>query len=374
MHECIAARAGRGALRPLRARSCSSPTTRSARPSTARTPPSAGRTTSTAILRATDERHWLVWTSRPAPLRAGLRRAAPRARRRALPAARRGPGRRLRARRGGEDADPVPPRARREPPREQRELIREHGAAIVDHPHFTPERIRRFVAARRSPADDVGRASCASRPRRWRPPTPRSSPSTASCCWRCSTRRPGPVAERDLAAALRRHATSGLPKAPADLVDRARRPLPAGDRDEGRLGAPELARPRRSTRSPPTPTSGARFLSRCGVDGAALALSGAGGSGGRARSARCCASDADWDALGDGLLPPLRRARRGRGGRGCCTCSPRPATDAEVERAGRARARAPRLERQGGQRRRDRRVGRARRRARPASRTRPRWR
>ena len=31
---------------------------------------------------------------------------------------------------------------------------------------------------------------------------------------------PGPVAERDLAAALRRHATSGLPKAPADLVDR----------------------------------------------------------------------------------------------------------------------------------------------------------
>ncbi len=31
---------------------------------------------------------------------------------------------------------------------------------------------------------------------------------------------PGPVAERDLAAALRRHASSGLPKAPADLVDR----------------------------------------------------------------------------------------------------------------------------------------------------------
>jgi hypothetical protein len=30
---------------------------------------------------------------------------------------------------------------------------------------------------------------------------------------------PGPVTERDLAAALRRHATSGLPKAPADLVD-----------------------------------------------------------------------------------------------------------------------------------------------------------
>ena len=31
---------------------------------------------------------------------------------------------------------------------------------------------------------------------------------------------PGPVAERDLAEALRRHASSGLPKAPVDLVDR----------------------------------------------------------------------------------------------------------------------------------------------------------
>jgi hypothetical protein len=29
-----------------------------------------------------------------------------------------------------------------------------------------------------------------------------------------------PVAERDLAAALRRHSTSGLAKAPAELVDR----------------------------------------------------------------------------------------------------------------------------------------------------------
>ena len=31
---------------------------------------------------------------------------------------------------------------------------------------------------------------------------------------------PGPTAERDLADALRRHCSSGLPKAPADLVDR----------------------------------------------------------------------------------------------------------------------------------------------------------
>jgi hypothetical protein len=31
---------------------------------------------------------------------------------------------------------------------------------------------------------------------------------------------PGPVAERDLAAALRRHSSNGLAKAPVDIVDR----------------------------------------------------------------------------------------------------------------------------------------------------------
>jgi hypothetical protein len=31
---------------------------------------------------------------------------------------------------------------------------------------------------------------------------------------------PGPVAERDLAAALRRHSATGLPKPPTELVDR----------------------------------------------------------------------------------------------------------------------------------------------------------
>lgn len=43
-----------------------------------------------------------------------------------------------------------------------------------------------------------------------------------------------------------------------------------------------------------------RFLSRCGVDGAALALSGSGGSEGE-RERPLLRSDADWDALGDGL-------------------------------------------------------------------------
>ena len=48
------------------------------------------------------------------------------------------------------------------------------------------------------------------------------------------------------------------------------------------------------------PAERRRFLSCCGVDGAALALSGAGGArGGRARP--LLVEDADWDALGDGL-------------------------------------------------------------------------
>jgi hypothetical protein len=43
-----------------------------------------------------------------------------------------------------------------------------------------------------------------------------------------------------------------------------------------------------------------RFLSHCGVDGAALALSGSGGSGGE-RERPLLRDDGDWDALSDGL-------------------------------------------------------------------------
>ena len=43
-----------------------------------------------------------------------------------------------------------------------------------------------------------------------------------------------------------------------------------------------------------------RFLSRCGVDGAAVALAGAGGAEGT-RARPLLQDDGDWDALGDGL-------------------------------------------------------------------------
>ena len=174
------------------------------------------------ILRATDERHWLVWTSRPAPLRAGLRR--------------------LHRERGGErfpdpaavqvDAAALGPEEKTlilfrhacaaNLPTEQRALIRNHGSTIVEHPHFTPERIRRFVA-RGVHEDDFEAAIEAE----LREPTTAMASSFAALdhehrelLLAMLDSPPGPVTERDLAHSLRRHSTSGLPKAPADLVDR----------------------------------------------------------------------------------------------------------------------------------------------------------
>ncbi len=177
-------------------------------------------------LRATDEHHWLVWTSRPAPLHAGLRR--------------------IHRERGGrrfpqpgavqvDAADLSPPektlilyrhaRAAELTP-EQRRLVYEHGMAIVAHPHFTPERIRRFVAGRLrelSECADVAEAVDAELSE----PTQAMATSYAALAEEhrelllaMLDSPPGPVAERDLAAALRRHASAGLSHAPVDLVDR----------------------------------------------------------------------------------------------------------------------------------------------------------
>ena len=350
------ARAGRDALRPRPRRSCSSPTTRSARPSTGRTPPSAGRTSSTAILRATDEHHWLVWTSRPAPLRAGLRRLHRERGGERFPQPGGGAGRRLRARRRGEDADPLPPRARRGPPAraaraDPRRTARRSSSTRTSRPSGSAASSR---AARR--VERRSSASCASRPRRWRRRYAALEPEHRELLFAMLDSPPGPVAERDLADALRRHATqraaegAGRPRRPA------RRPLPAGDRDEGRLGASELARPRDRVAGRPTPTRAAAS-SRAAASTARRSRSPASGGAAGERERPLLRGDADWDALGDGLLPPLPRARRGRGDPAAAACSPTPATYAEV----RALARLV-LDRlgwggQGGQRRRDRRLG-----------------
>src|SRR5690242_3227366 len=107
------------------------------------------------ILRAMDDRHWLLWTSRPAPLHAGLRRVH---------------------REHGVERFPQPAEVLVDAadlsveekalilfrharaaglPAGPRMWLRRRGWRIVADAHFTPERIRRF-AAERLPALDVG--------------------------------------------------------------------------------------------------------------------------------------------------------------------------------------------------------------------------
>ena len=178
------------------------------------------------LLRALDERHWLIWTSRPAPLRAGLGRLQRERSAERFPA----PGEVL------VDAGELDPSEKAlilfrhakaaELAAATRAGIRDHGAAIVAHPHFTPERIRRFVArlralppGRRSPGDMVGGELSTA-----------TEAMASSFAALGSEHRdllvalldspPGPVTERDLIGALRRHHEGALAQAPAELVDR----------------------------------------------------------------------------------------------------------------------------------------------------------
>ena len=129
-------------------------------------------------------------------------------------------------------------------------------------------------------------------------------------CSPSSTRRPGPVGERELTTALRRHSPDGLAQPIAEIVDQLadhflRRIPPASvtwvhpswrDLVIDELAADDRAR--------------GDFLRACCIQGAALALSTAGGSAGE-RALPLLRRDADWDALADrlaavmpGLDPP----------------------------------------------------------------------
>lgn len=264
------------------------------------------------ILRAMDDRHWLVWTSRPAPLKAGLRRVH---------------------REHGVEHFPQPAevhvdaaaldveekalilfrhaRAARLPSRSIR-LVQAHGWEIVSHRHFTPERIRRFVRTR-LPELSSGAGSVASRELAEAVRAEIREPTTAmatSLRALAAEHRAllvalldtplGPVAERELAAAARRHADTGFPRPPGELVDRLTdhfvRLVPPLSvtwvhpswRD---LVIDELAADAPARR---------RFLSRSSIDGVLLALAVAGGAAGE-RNVPLVVDDADWDALADRL-------------------------------------------------------------------------
>lgn len=175
------------------------------------------------LLRSLDDRHWLIWTSRPAPLHAALRR--------------------LHRERGAERF-PSPARvlvdasdldlaektlilfrhAKAAPlPELVRAALRRLGPGIVAEPHFTPERIRRLVLALRRGEADVTAAATAEL-------STATEAMAASFDALSAEHRdllvalldapPAPVSERDLVMALRRHHDGALSRQPAELVDR----------------------------------------------------------------------------------------------------------------------------------------------------------
>ena len=95
-----------------------------------------------------DEDHWLIWTSRPAPLKAGLRRVQSERGSERFPA----PGEVLVDASDLDLAEKTLILFRHAKARGAssvaRKLLRSAALSIVEHPHFTPERIRRFVTDR----------------------------------------------------------------------------------------------------------------------------------------------------------------------------------------------------------------------------------
>ncbi|HWE10008.1 MAG TPA: hypothetical protein VG325_11670 [Solirubrobacteraceae bacterium] len=175
------------------------------------------------LLHSLDDRHWLIWTSRPAPLHAALRR--------------------LHRERGAERF-PAPARvlvdagdlnvaektlillrhakAARLPERTRRKL-RLRGSAIAENRHFTPERIRRLAARLRDDQENVTKAI----DRELITPTEAMATSLGTLADEhrdllvaLLDTPPGPATERELTAALRRHHEGALSHPPAELVDR----------------------------------------------------------------------------------------------------------------------------------------------------------
>lgn len=258
------------------------------------------------VLRAMDDRHWLIWTSRPMPFAAGLRRIQrehglerfPQPAEVQVDAAALGVDEKALILFRHSQAAALAPSAV--------ELVRAHGWGIVSHAHFTPERIRRFVRDRLpelAAADATEDELAASVNDEIREPTIAMSTSYAALApehrivlLALLDVPPGPVPERELSAAMRRHAESGFMHPPAELIDRLTdhflRPVPPTSvawvhpswRD---LVIAELAE---------DAVARARFLERCDLEGILLALSVAGGPTGE-RLLPLLRDDADWDAV-----------------------------------------------------------------------------
>jgi len=263
------------------------------------------------ILHALDAEHWLIWTSRPAPLRAGLARVHRERGAERFPQ----PGEVLvdaSALHRGEKALILyrHAKAARASGTSAARLVQAHGEAIVEDPHFTPERIRRFAARRLFALDTTPTAHAAVAAllrEELRDPTTAMAASFDAlddgyravlvAMLDCPA---GAVAERTLAASIRRHADAGLPRAPAELMDRLADHFL-------RVVDTKIAWVHPSWRDLVIERVAARadarhaFLERAAVDGVLLALSVAGGRAGE-RMFPMLAEDGDWDRLTDRLV------------------------------------------------------------------------
>ena len=273
------------------------------------------------MLAVLDERHWLIWTSRPAPLKAGLRRVQRERGTERFPA----PGEVL------VDASHLDLAEKtlilfrhvkdHAASAATREVVRDVGVAIVEHEHFTPERIRRFVtdrldqlvatASKTAPPDQLHRAILSAVEQELATPTEQMATSFAALeehhralLVALLDAPAGLIDDRELAATLRRHHPGGLNRPPHELIDR----LTDHFVRISSLGIDwvhpswrdlviEQLRSDRHGRQ--------RFLGACGPYGALLVLSGAGGAGGE-RVLPLLIDDADWDVFTDRVGELLR--------------------------------------------------------------------
>jgi hypothetical protein len=175
------------------------------------------------LLGALDDRHWLIWTSRPAPLHAALRRLHQERGAERFPA----PARVLvdAAALDAEEKVLILFRHAKgaDLPQFTRRGIQRMGSVIVFNATFTPERIRRYVLRiARGDRDVAGAADIELT-------TPTEAMATSFGALGEEHRDllvalldtpPGPVPERELVAALRRHHDGSLSRPPQHLVDR----------------------------------------------------------------------------------------------------------------------------------------------------------
>ncbi len=255
------------------------------------------------ILRMLDDRHWLIWTSRPAPLKAGLRRIRRERRAERFPS----PGDVLvdASRLDVAEKTLILFRHARaaQLSQELRLWLQRAGAEIVDDPHFTPERIRRLIARLNDLTEPEMEIPGLMR-RELADPTEAMATSFQTLeaehkdlLIAMLDATPGAVPERELVEALRRHHDGALRKPPVELLDRL------GDHflRAARMGIEWVHPSWRDLVIEHLATDDGtrlRFLSRCCVHGAALALSVAGGRDGQ-RRLPLLVNDADWDALTD---------------------------------------------------------------------------